>query len=126
MTALDEALPSGPTLATAARLGAEADQRWTELDVGCRLPQTCIAGTLVARLFRTLVPADMGGTGCSPVEWFRIGLELARNDPSLGWVVTQGAAELGWIAAGGDPDWATEVLSDPLVRRRRRSQAWVN
>jgi alkylation response protein AidB-like acyl-CoA dehydrogenase len=114
MTALDAALPSEPAIATAARLGAEADQRWTELDVGCRLPSDLYRAALVAGLFRTLVPADMGGTGCSPVEWFRIGLELARNDPSLGWVVTQGAAELGWIAAGGDPDWATEVLGDPL------------
>ena len=79
MTALDEALPSGPTLATAVRLGAEADQRWTELDVGCRLPPDLYRAALVARLFRTLVPADMGGTGCSPVEWFRIGrCELPR------------------------------------------------
>jgi alkylation response protein AidB-like acyl-CoA dehydrogenase len=29
-------------------------------------------------------------------------------------VVTQGAAELGWIAAGADPTWAAEVLADPL------------
>jgi alkylation response protein AidB-like acyl-CoA dehydrogenase len=29
--------------------------------------------------------------------------------------VTQGAAELGWIAAGGDPAWAAEVLGDPLA-----------
>jgi hypothetical protein len=29
-------------------------------------------------------------------------------------VVTQGAAELGWIAAGGDPAWAAEVLAEPL------------
>ena len=114
MTTLDEASLSEPTLVTATRLGAETDQRWTELDVGCRLPSDLYRAALVARLFRTLVPADMGGTGCSPVEWFEIGLELARHDPSLGWVVTQGAAELGWIAAGGDPDWATEVLSDPL------------
>ena len=109
-----EASLSEPPLVTATRLGAETDQRWTELDVGCRLPSDLYRAALVARLFRTLVPADMGGTGSSPVEWFGIGLELARHDPSLGWVVTQGAAELGWIAAGGDPDWATEVLSDPL------------
>ena len=114
MTALDEASLSEPPLVTATRLGAETDQRWTELDVGCRLPSDLYEAALVARLFRTLVPAEMGGTGGSPVAWFEIGVELARHDPSLGWVVTQGAAELGWIAAGGDPDWATEVLTDPL------------
>jgi alkylation response protein AidB-like acyl-CoA dehydrogenase len=38
---------------------------------------------------------------------------MARHEASFGWVVTQGAVELGYIAAGGDPIWAEEVLSDP-------------
>lgn len=111
--------PSGtqigePTLEVATDLGTQADARWTELDGHCRLPMDLYEAALAARLFRTLVPMDMGGTGGTPVDWFRLGVELATHEPSLGWVITQGAAELGWIAAGADPDWATEVLRDPL------------
>ncbi|MFP3908125.1 MAG: acyl-CoA dehydrogenase family protein [Acidimicrobiales bacterium] len=103
-----------PTLEAAAELGARADTRWTELDAHCRLPADLHEAALAARLFRTLVPVDMGGTGGTPVEWFQLGVELSTHEPSLGWVVAQGAAELGWIAAGADHDWAIEVLADPL------------
>ncbi|MEX2628041.1 MAG: acyl-CoA dehydrogenase family protein [Ilumatobacteraceae bacterium] len=97
------------TIREAGALGALADERWSELDAGRRIPDDLYQRALRAELFRTLVPAEMGGVGGSPVDWFRIGVELARNDASFGWVVTQGAAELGWIAAGGDPSWASTV-----------------
>lgn len=106
--------PAVPTLEVASELGSQADARWTELDAGCRIPQDLYEAALRAGFFRTLVPLEMGGSGGSPVEWFRLGVELATHEPSLGWVVTQGAAELGWIAAGADTDWAMEVLRDPL------------
>jgi alkylation response protein AidB-like acyl-CoA dehydrogenase len=99
---------------TPETLGAEASARWQELDQLCRIPDDLRERALVAGLFRTLVPAEMGGAGAGPAEWFRIGLTLASGNPALGWVVTQGAAELGWIAAGGDDTWAREVLDDPL------------
>ena len=53
--------------------------------------------------------------GVEPLDWFRTGVELARHEASFGWVVTQGAAELGWIGAGGDDGWARELLGDPLA-----------
>ena len=61
------------------------------------------------------MPAELGGLGCTPLDWFRVGVELARHEASMGWVVSQGAAALGWIASGGEPGWAMEVLADPLA-----------
>lgn len=99
----------------AAELGALADRRWMELDRDCRIPDDLQGRALTAGLFRTLMPADLGGLGAVPLEWFRCGVELGRSEASFGWVVTQGAVELGYIAAGGDPAWAAEVLSDPAA-----------
>ncbi|MGH9113035.1 MAG: acyl-CoA dehydrogenase family protein [Acidimicrobiales bacterium] len=104
----------GPSVETATLLGQDADRRWVELDNARRLPDDLYEAALAAGLFRTLVPAQLGGPGTTPLDWFRIGMELAWHEPSLGWVVTQGAAELGWLTAGADPAWATEVLADPL------------
>jgi len=114
MTTLQQPITTRATIETATLLGQEADRRWTELDDGRRLPDDLYQGALAAGLFRTLVPTELGGTGGAPVDWFRIGVELAGHEPSLGWVVTQGAAELGWVAAGADPVWASDVLADPL------------
>jgi len=106
--------PDLSTLQLAAgEIGDRADQRWDELDRERRLPDDLFASLCEAGFLRTLVPVRMGGVGATPVAWMRLGLELARHDVSLGWVATQGAAELGWIAAGGDPAWAAEVLADP-------------
>lgn len=100
-------------LEVATRLGEQAERRWEDLDRECRIPADLHRAALESGLFRTLVPSDMGGLGASALEWFRCGVELARHEVSFGWVVTQGAVELGYIAAGGDPAWAREVLSDP-------------
>lgn len=101
------------TIDTARTLGQEADRRWAELDAASELPTDLVHAALDAGLFRTLVPTELGGAATTPVDWFRIGVELARHEASLAWVVTQGAAELGWIGAGADERWATEVLADP-------------
>jgi indole-3-acetate monooxygenase len=100
--------------ATVRELGTATDARTAELDAARRLPADLYASAAGAGLFRQLVPTSMGGQGATPLEWFRTGMELARHEASLGWVVTQGAAELGWVAAGGDEGWAREVLADPL------------
>jgi alkylation response protein AidB-like acyl-CoA dehydrogenase len=99
---------------TIDELGAAADARWHELDRARRIPQDLHDAAASAGLFRQLVAPALGGTGRPPVEWFRTGMALARHEASLAWVVTQGAAELGWISAGADPEWAAEVLADPL------------
>lgn len=114
MTALQEATTVHPSLETARLIGEDADRRWAELDEGRRLPADIFETALRAGLFRTLVPTQLGGPGTHPVDWFRLGLELAWHEPSLGWVVTQGAAEMGWLTASADPRWAAEVLADPL------------
>ena len=94
------------------RLGATADARTRELHDARRIPDDLYRDAVDAGLFRQLVPTELGGLGHTPVDWFRAGVHLARHEPSLAWVVTQGAAELGWIAAGGDESWALEVLAD--------------
>jgi alkylation response protein AidB-like acyl-CoA dehydrogenase len=99
-------------LDAAAELGALADRRWMELDRDCRVPDDLQSSALAVGLFRALMPVDLGGVGATPLEWFRCGVELGRSEASFGWVVTQGAVELGYIAAGGDPAWAAEVLGD--------------
>lgn len=114
MTASVESIAPLDLQRVATALGLAADERSAELDSLCRLPDDLYREALRSGLFRTLVPPDMGGTGDDPLAWFQAGVELARHEPSLGWVVTQGAAELGWIAAGADPTWAKEVLADPL------------
>ena len=102
-----------PHTPTIDELGAAADSRWTELDRSRRVPQDLHDAAAAAGLFRQLVAPALGGDGRPPLEWFRTGMALARHEASFAWVVTQGAAELGWIAAGGDPTWAAEVLADP-------------
>jgi alkylation response protein AidB-like acyl-CoA dehydrogenase len=109
-----DTLTAAPHL-TVAELGALADARTAELDAGARLPGDLYDAAARAGLFRQLVPRALGGRGATPLEWFRTGMELARYEASLGWVVTQGAAELGWIGAGADDGWALQVLADPLA-----------
>jgi alkylation response protein AidB-like acyl-CoA dehydrogenase len=101
--------------ADAARLGVAADHRSAELSDGRRIPDDLSRAAAEAGLFRQLVGTQFGGTGAPPLDWFRTGLELSRHEASFGWVVTQGAAEMGWIAAGADERWAAEVLSDRLA-----------
>lgn len=96
-------------------LAEEAERRADEFDAGNQLPPALYADAAGLGLFRQLVPVELGGRGDSPLAWFRQGLALAEHEPALAWVVTQGAAELGWIAAGGDPAWAAHVLADPLA-----------
>jgi alkylation response protein AidB-like acyl-CoA dehydrogenase len=105
-----------PTIGGAVtRLGELADSRRAELDRACRIPDDIALDVARAGLFRQLVSPELGGSGARPLDWFRTGVELARHEPSLGWVVTQGAAELGWIGAGADDRWARDVLADPLA-----------
>ena len=96
-------------------IGDDIDRRSEELGVSRRVPDDLYETIARSGLFRQLVPREMGGVGATPAEWFANGVELASRDASVGWVVTQGAAEFGWIANGGDPAWAAEVLADPLA-----------
>jgi alkylation response protein AidB-like acyl-CoA dehydrogenase len=124
MTTLDEMTNETPTWTapTVEELGrsveeiaAEIDRRADELAQGTRVPDDLYESIARRGLFRQLVPRDIGGVGATAMEWFANGLELARHDASVSWVVTQGAAEFGWIANGGDPEWSAQVLDDPLA-----------
>lgn len=112
MTTLTATAPA-PSALGVEELGAAADARTQELHDARRLPDDLSGDAIDTGLFRQLVSADLGGLGRTPREWFRTGVQLARHEPSLSWVVTQGAAELGWIGAGADESWAREVLADP-------------
>jgi alkylation response protein AidB-like acyl-CoA dehydrogenase len=101
--------------AAALALAEEAAAAVDVLDAERGLPPDLARRAAEIGLFRQLVPTDMGGLGAAPIDWFRRGIGLARHEPSFSWVVTQGAAELAWIAVGGDPAWAAEVLADPLA-----------
>lgn len=103
-----------PLHAALTGLGRAAAEAVTELDRECRLPADLHERAVRLGLLRQLVPTDLGGRGDTPLQWFGRGIELARFEPSIAWVMTQGAAELGWIASGGDEAWAREVLADPL------------
>lgn len=103
-----------PLAAEVAAVGQAAADSIGELDRDCRLPADLYERAARLGLFRQLVPADLGGQGDTPLRWFRRGVELARYEPSVAWVVTQGAAEFGWIASGGDEAWVRHVLADPL------------
>jgi len=96
-------------------IGDDIERRSEELSVSRRVPDDLYETIARRGLFRQLVPRELGGIGATPADWFATGVDLASHDASVGWVVTRGAAELGWIANGGDPAWAAEVLADPLA-----------
>ncbi len=101
--------------ADALDLAEQAAASVDVLDAERCLPQELALAAADVGLFRQLVPKDVGGAGAAPIDWFRRGVAMARREPSFAWVVTQGAAELAWIAVGGDPRWSAEVLADPLA-----------
>jgi alkylation response protein AidB-like acyl-CoA dehydrogenase len=101
--------------ARAHELVVEAEQRIDELDALGHLPTDLATEAAAAGLFRQLIPADLGGWDGTPIDWFQRGVRLAAVEAGFAWVVTQGSAELGWIGAGGDREWATHVLADPMA-----------
>ena len=95
-----------------AALGSDARARHDEFEATRRVPEDLDRRAAEAGLFRQLVPEELGGLGRTPSEWFGVGIELARAEPSFSWVVTQGAAGMAWLVAGGHPEWVRTVLSD--------------
>lgn len=93
-------------------LGVEAGDRHREMEAARRIPDDLYRKTAEAGLFRQLVPTELGGLGRTPAEWFATGVELARAEASYAWIVTQGAAGLALVSAGGHPELVQAVLSD--------------
>ncbi len=101
--------------ATTLEIAVESQRLLASTDIERRLSDDMFRAIALHGLFRQLVPSQLGGPGRTPLEWFRCGMALATFDSSLAWVVTQGAAELGWLTVGGDPSWVAGVLEDPLA-----------
>ena len=73
-------------------------------------------------LFHILVPRELGGAGGTATDWFDAGLAIAGADPSAGWIMLQGAAQLAWMAVSADPSFAADVLlsaADDRDQQRR-------
>ena len=94
------------------KLATEANARRDELDRMRRIPADLFKRAGDAGLFRQLICKDLGGLGRSPAEWFCTGVEMARWEPSLAWVVTQGAGDMATYVAAGDPAFTSALLAD--------------
>src|SRR6185295_3849035 len=94
------------------KLATEADARRDELDRMRRIPADLFKRAGDAGLFRQLICKELGGLGRSPAEWFCTGVEMARWEPSLAWVVTQGAGDMATYVAAGDPAFTSALLAD--------------
>jgi alkylation response protein AidB-like acyl-CoA dehydrogenase len=96
----------------AVALAREAGERRKELDAGQRIPADLFERAGEAGLFRQLIPVELGGLGLAPIDWFRTSVEMARHEPSFGWVVSQGAGDLATFVTSGSRRFAEEFLAD--------------
>jgi indole-3-acetate monooxygenase len=102
-----------PDVGTAVTsLGEEARTRREELTEHRCIPADLFRRAGEAGLFRQLVSVELGGLGLSPTEWFDNVVEIARLEPSFGWVVAQGAGDLATYLAAGTARFAEECLAD--------------
>jgi alkylation response protein AidB-like acyl-CoA dehydrogenase len=99
-------------LATAISLAKEADARREELIRLRGIPADLFRRAAEARLFRQMVSRELGGLGGSVPEWFAIGVEMARWEPSFAWVVTQGAGDMATYLSAGTDAFAAAFLAD--------------
>ena len=95
-----------------AELGEEARARRDELVAHRGIPEDLFRRAGEAGLFRQMVSSELGGLGLSPTEWFDNVVEIARLEPSFGWVVAQGAGDLATYLASGTARFAEECLAD--------------
>jgi len=98
--------------AAIAALGEEARERRDELAAYRGIPDDLFRRAGEAGLFRQMVSVELGGLGLSPTEWFDNVVEIARLEPSFGWVVAQGAGDLATYLASGTRRFTDECLAD--------------
>jgi alkylation response protein AidB-like acyl-CoA dehydrogenase len=100
-------------LTEAARtLAQEAAGRRAELDGDRRIPADLLERAGDAGLYRQMLPVDRGGYGLTPRDWFLNGIEMARYEPSFGWIVTQTAGDLVTFVTAGSSAFAEAFLAD--------------
>src|ERR1700690_2560225 len=93
-------------------LAKEADARREELERGRRIPGDLYRRAGDAGLFRQLLCTELGGLGRSAADWFRLGVEMARWEPSFSWIVTQAAGDMATYVSAADPSFAAAFLAD--------------
>jgi alkylation response protein AidB-like acyl-CoA dehydrogenase len=80
-------------------------------DAACDLDDDVYTALHEERAFMCLVPTELGGGGCSPLQWFRLGRTVGKADPAAGWIVAQGAAQNAWFAISGDQGFVAEYFA---------------
>ena len=98
--------------AAGAALAQEARGRRAELDAGRTIPSDLLERAGEAGLYRQMLPVDRGGYGLTPAEWFLNGIEMARFEPSFGWIVTQTSGDLVTFVTAGSRAFADAFLAD--------------
>ena len=98
--------------AAGAALAQEARGRRAELDAGRTIPSDLLERAGEAGLYRQMLPVDRGGNGLTPAEWFLNGIEMARFEPSFGWIVTQTSGDLVTFVTAGSRAFADAFLAD--------------
>src|SRR6476620_11502835 len=93
-------------------LAQEARGRRAELDAGRTIPSDLLERAGEAGLYRQMLPVERGGYGLTPAEWFLNGIEMARYEPSFGWIVTQTSGDLVTFVTAGSPTFADAFLAD--------------
>ena len=96
----------------AITLAKEADARREELQRLRRIPNDLFRRAGDAGLFRQLLSTELGGLGGSAADWFRLGVEMARWEPSFSWIVTQAAGDMATYVAAADPSFSRAFLAD--------------
>lgn len=95
---------------TAISLAKEAGTRREELQRGRRIPSDLSERAGDAGLFRQLLSTELGGLGRGAADWFRLGVDMVRWEPSFSWIITQAAGDMATYVAAADPSFTTALL----------------
>jgi alkylation response protein AidB-like acyl-CoA dehydrogenase len=102
------------TVAAARALQPMLRERADEIERARRLPADIAATFASAGLFRTAVPASLGGLELPPARIMATIEAVGQADASAGWAVMIGATS-GMSAAYLEPEVARTIYGDPLA-----------
>jgi alkylation response protein AidB-like acyl-CoA dehydrogenase len=77
-----------------------------------RMPQAIYRAFLERDVYRLTLPADLGGAGLDPLEFFDLTLEVGRYDGSTGWLFWL-AGETAFTAGKLPPEMSREMFGTP-------------
>ncbi|MBT7755541.1 MAG: acyl-CoA dehydrogenase [Candidatus Magasanikbacteria bacterium] len=107
-----EASESVGPLARARRLAAALDAAADQIEQTRRIGEPLLTQLHEARLFRMLVPRDLGGDEVSPDEYLLTLEDIARHDASVAWNIFVGNSA-ALIAPFLEPEAARAIFTDP-------------